>query len=98
MTEADCLNYCYQSGWGWMEDGTDLYSLLDRVSCWCCANKNKKELRNIFLHLPQYWEQLKVLQNQIKRPFKNYGSIFELEQMFEKELKIPKQLDIWEGK
>lgn len=98
MTEADCLNYCYQSGWDWMEDGADLYSLLDRVSCWCCANKNKKELRNIFLHLPQYWEQLKVLQNQIKRPFKNYGSIFELEQMFEKELKIPKQLDIWEGK
>lgn len=46
MTEADCLEYCYQRGYRWIEDGIELYSILDRVSCWCCANKNKKELFN----------------------------------------------------
>ena len=44
MTEKDCLKYCYESGFSWDEDGIDLYSILDRVSCWCCCNKNLKEL------------------------------------------------------
>lgn len=44
MTEEDCLNYCYKNGFDWQEDnGIDLYSILDRVSCYCCANKNLKE-------------------------------------------------------
>lgn len=55
MTEKDCLDYCYEKGYRWIEDGVELYSVLDRVSCWCCANKNKKELENMRLYLPQYY-------------------------------------------
>lgn len=93
MTEADCLRYCYERGFYWEENGIRLYDILDRVSCWCCANKNKKELKNIYRHLPGYWERLKELQDKIERPmkkFKNkkygeYGNLFDLEQVFRRE-------------
>lgn len=88
MTEKDCLEYCYSNGWDWKEDGVELYSILDRVSCWCCANKNLKELRNIYLYLPRYWRKLKALQSRIDRPFRRDGkTIFDLEKRFEEELK-----------
>lgn len=57
MTEHDCLQYCYNKGFYWEENGINLYDILDRVSCWCCGNKNKKEIKNMYLHLPQYWKQ-----------------------------------------
>lgn len=82
MTESDCLQFCYKNGWNWLENDVELYDVLDRVSCWCCKNKNKKELYNMFKMLPDYWEKLKELQSQISQPFKNYGSIFELENQF----------------
>lgn len=68
MTEQDCLDYCRQKGFDWNEDGVDLYTILDRVSCWCCSNKNKKELTNIKKHLPKYWAKIKDLQSKISRP------------------------------
>lgn len=46
MTEKDCLEYCYEKGFNWNENGIELYNILDRVSCWCCSNKNLKELKN----------------------------------------------------
>ncbi len=86
MTEAECLQYCYDRDYNWKEDGVELYSILDRVSCWCCANKNLKELRNIYLHLPRYWGMLKGLQSRIDRPFKNNKqTIFDLEKRFKEE-------------
>lgn len=84
MTEKDCLQYCYNNGFSWNENGVELYSVLDRVSCWCCGNKNLKELKNIFLYLPQYWEKLKWLQAQIDIPLKKNYSIFDLEKKFTK--------------
>ena len=73
-----------------MENGIDLYSILDRVSCWCCCNKNKKELFNIWKYLPEYWERLKELQGKIDRPMKKfcnkqygeYGNVFDMEKVF----------------
>lgn len=92
MTEADCLQYCYDRGYNWLENGVELYSILDRVSCWCCRNKNKKELRNMFLYLPDYWNKLKDLQAQIPIPFKPYtkrgvqwGDVFQMEEHFKAE-------------
>lgn len=86
MTENDCLEYCRDHGIEWIEDGVDLYSILDRVSCWCCKNKNLKELKNIYLYLPRYWKMLKGLQDKIDVPFKGEGkSIFELEERFKRE-------------
>ena len=92
MTEKECLDYCYYMGWRWDESGIDLYSILDRVSCWCCCNKNKKELYNIWKYLPKYWERLKELQSKIDRPMKKfcnkkygeYGNVFDMEKVFEK--------------
>lgn len=95
MTEANCLSYCRDRGWSWEEKSpvtesgiVDLYDILDRVSCWCCANKNLKELRNIYRYLPQYWSRLEDLQRQINRPFKGFykgeaRGIFELERRFD---------------
>ena len=68
MTEQDCLDYCRQKGCNWNEDGVDLYTILDRVSCWCCSNKNKKELINIKKHLPKYWKKIQDLQSKISKP------------------------------
>lgn len=86
FTEADALAYCYDRGFFWEENGIRLYDVLDRVSCWCCANKNLKELRNIRTHLPKYWNRLKDLQSRTDRPMKGPGkSVFDLEERFGKE-------------
>ncbi|MEG1725964.1 MAG: phosphoadenosine phosphosulfate reductase family protein [Anaerovoracaceae bacterium] len=99
MTEVDCLRYCRERDWNWYEktgNGTvDLYEILDRVSCWCCANKNRKELKNIYQFLPEYWDKLKRFQDRTDRPMKKYsengipyGDIYEMEATFKKELGI----------
>lgn len=71
MTEKDCLEYCYKQEYEWKENGIRLYDVLDRVSCWCCANKNKKELDNMFKYLPEYYlkniELLKQIKNNNKK-------------------------------
>lgn len=88
MTEKDCLTYCYDSGWSWDENGVELYSVLDRVSCWCCQNKNLKELKNIYMYLPEYWQRLRGLQSRIDSPMKGVGkSVFQLEERFKREIK-----------
>lgn len=87
MSEQDCLDYCHARGLFWEEDGIELYSILDRVSCWCCRNKNLKELKNIYMYLPRYWKMLKGLQDKIDSPMKGDGkSVFELEDRFRKEI------------
>ncbi len=93
MIEQDCLEYCYSKGYNWLEDGVELYSILDRVSCWCCANKNRKELKNMYQYLPNYWNKLKQLQAQTDRPMKKYsrkgipyGNVFDMEKIFKQEL------------
>ena len=84
--EKDCLEWCYRNNFFWEEDGVRLYDILDRVSCWCCANKNLKELRNYYKFLPRYWNKLKDFQNRTSRPFKNNKqTIFELEDRFKTE-------------
>lgn len=84
MTEKDCLEYCYSKGFSWNENGVELYSVLDRVSCWCCRNKNLKELENMYLFLPDYWKKLEELQSKIDIPFKDKYSIFDLKEKFRK--------------
>ena len=87
ITEADALRLCYEKGFFWEENGFRLYDILDRVSCWCCANKNLKELRNIYTHLPEYWDRLKEIQARTGRPMKGKGkSVFDLEERFRKEV------------
>ena len=95
MTESDCLQYCYDRGFFWEEETATgpvrLYDILDRVSCWCCANKNLKELRNIYRHLPEYWRRLEELQERTERPMKGAGKgVFDLKKRFEKEIEHEK--------
>jgi len=82
-TQADCLAYNRQRGVEWAENEVDLYEILDRVSCWCCANKNLWELYNIWKHLPDYWKRLEELQSKTDRPLKKSGNVFELRERFE---------------
>lgn len=63
MTEADCLALCKGLGYTWEQDGVPLYDVLDRVSCWCCRNKNQKELRAIHDHLPSIWDRLVAMES-----------------------------------
>ena len=82
---------CYKRGFFYEEEtdipGSDkvyLYEILDNCSCFCCCNKNLKELKNIFYLLPQYWDRLKALQVAFPdEPMKGLGkSVFELEKRF----------------
>lgn len=66
MTEKDCLDLCYKRGFKF--DG--LYEHLDRVSCWCCRNKNLKELKAYKEYLPEYYEKLCKLEESIGEPMK----------------------------
>ncbi|MCI8999658.1 MAG: hypothetical protein HFJ26_01675 [Clostridia bacterium] len=65
MKEKDCLEYCYKKGFFWKENNIRLYDVLDRVSCWCCSNKNNKELKNYYLYLPKYFEKIRKLTYEI---------------------------------
>ncbi len=93
MTEKDCLEYCYKNGFYFDEYDKILnktimiYDYLDRASCWCCRNKNLKELRMYYHYIPMYWNKLKDLQLQLpNEPFKKQsGSVFELEERFKLE-------------
>ena len=89
ITEQQALNICLSEGYKFEENGVPLYSILKRVSCWCCANKNLKELMNYYRYLPKYWEQLKEYQKRTDRPFKGKGkSVFDLEKRFMKEMNL----------
>lgn len=74
MTENDALVYCLKRGFSYTEkNGVNLYDVLDRVSCYCCANKNLKELEAIYRYLPEYWQRLKQMQAKTDKLFKNTG-------------------------
>ena len=80
MTEKDCLHYCYERGFDW--DG--LYEHFDRVSCWCCPLKNLKELKTLYTHYPELWEELKEMDKKSYNQFRKDYSVKELEEKFKK--------------
>ena len=74
-TEKMALQYCYDRGFDWLETKggakpVKLYDILDRVSCWCCRNKNLKELANYKKYLPNYFNRLIALEEKIGEPKK----------------------------
>lgn len=90
ITEAEALRMCYESGYTFPEESSfgkvRLYDYLDRASCWCCRNKNLKELNYLYYFFPQYWKKLRELQGYFSDdPMKGPGrSIFDLEERFRK--------------
>ena len=85
MTEADCLQYCYDRGFDW--DG--LYNYFSRVSCWCCPLQSLKDLKQLYHHFPEQWEQLRKWDTMTWRKFRADYSVRELEARFDFE-------DAWE--
>ena len=82
ITEAECLQGCYDAGFDW----GGMYEHLDRLSCMYCRNKNLKELRNIRKFYPEVLEKLKEYQLKTNRPYKTCGTtIFDLEIRFDLE-------------
>ena len=86
MTENDALVKAFKYGIEWLEpNGTNLYQVLDRVSCYCCGNKNLKELKAIYQYLPEYWQKLREMQDKTSIPFRDHESIYDLEKRFKDE-------------
>ena len=79
MTEADCLQYCYDHGYGW----NGLYEQFKRVSCWCCPLQPLPELRQLYHNHPALWEQLKTWDKMTWRSFRADYSVEELEIRFD---------------
>lgn len=73
MTEKDCLDMCYRFGFTYSK----LYDYLDRVSCWCCRNKNLKELKNYKEYFPKYYRKLIELEKAIGEPMKKPKTLIE---------------------
>lgn len=86
-TESDALKYCIAKGYDW----GGLYEIFNRVSCWCCPLQRISELKKLWEHFPDLWEQLKTWDSKTDRPFKDNLSVpmwekrFELEETFKKQ-------------
>jgi 3'-phosphoadenosine 5'-phosphosulfate sulfotransferase (PAPS reductase)/FAD synthetase len=81
VTEEDALKYCYEKGFYW----GGLYKKFRRVSCWCCPLQPLKELKNLWLHFPKYWQELTGMQKQCKWQFRKDYTLEELDERFRKE-------------
>ena len=57
VCKPEALKYCQERGFDW--DGLYGPGMFDRVSCWCCFNKNKREQLVMQKHFPEYWEYWK---------------------------------------
>lgn len=66
ITEEMALQMCYENNIYFDK----LYTFLKRVSCWCCRNKNLKELRAYKDYLPEYYHKLVELEKKIGEPMK----------------------------
>lgn len=66
ITEKEALEICYNNGFKF----DNLYKILKRVSCWCCRNKNLKELQAYKDYLPTYYKKLCELEKLIGEPMK----------------------------
>lgn len=82
MTEADCLQFCYDRGFFW----GGLYEYFDRVSCWCCPLQKLEELRILREYFPNLWNELKDMDKKTYRKFRADYSVEELETKFMEEL------------
>lgn len=80
LSESACLRMCYDAGFDWAEEVVDLQGvhravrlyedLVTRGSCYCCRNKNLKEMNNIYhLAYNSYFIPLLEMQKQIPEKF-----------------------------
>ena len=92
-TEKDCLDYCYSRGFDW----GGLYTIFNRVSCWCCPLTPLSELKKLWWDYPDLWHKLELWEIELsthpnigkrgKYMFKGELSVFDLGLRFSKEMK-----------
>ena len=81
MTEADCLQYCYDHG---ITFG-GLYEHFNRLSCGCCPLQRISDARALYHYYPEKWERLKELDRLSRNQWKAGYSVEQLEERFKKE-------------
>lgn len=89
MTEADCLQYCYDKGFTW----GGLYRFFDRVSCWCCPLQKLHNIRTLRKYFPELWSQVLEWQSRTESSFRLDFNAFELDTRFWYEDKYLKTKD-----
>ena len=78
MTEADCLQYCYDHGYDW----GGLYEKFQRLSCYCCPLSRLGELKVVHNEFPELWGKMRTMDKVSRRPFRRDYTLGELEQKF----------------
>lgn len=80
ITEAMCMEYLKER---------DLYNALydhfRRLGCFWCPKQSVASLRSLWRYYPFYWQQLRRMEQDQKRPFKHGYPAEVLEMRFEKE-------------
>lgn len=66
VKEQDCLNHLKEVGLY-----NPLYDYFDRLGCWWCPKQPLRSLRQLYLHFPEKWAQLRQLEADQGRPFKH---------------------------
>lgn len=84
INEKDALKYCYSKGYYW--DG--LYTLFNRVSCYCCPLQKLKELKTLRKYFPDLWNkmlEMDAIQSKHNKGFYGYKTVHDLKKRFEDE-------------
>lgn len=80
VTEQDCLAYTRRLGLY-----NQLYDHFKRLGCWWCPKQSIGSLRQLYLHFPQKWAQLRQMEADQGRPFKYGYPAEQLECRFQRE-------------
>lgn len=80
MTEKDCLIFLKQKGLY-----NPLYDYFDRLGCFWCPKQGLRSLRQLYLHFPNLWAELRQMEHDQGRPFKYGYPAYELESRFRNE-------------
>jgi len=86
ITEGDALHYCYNIGFTYNE----LYTKMNRVSCFCCPLQSLRDLEVIYTDYPNLWKIIEDMDKKSYRKFKYNYSVEELSNRFTKKNRIQK--------
>jgi 3'-phosphoadenosine 5'-phosphosulfate sulfotransferase (PAPS reductase)/FAD synthetase len=80
VTESECMRYLHNR-----DLYNTLYDYFHRLGCFWCPKQSISSLRSLYRHFPYYWQQLRQLETDQKRPFRYGYSAADLETRFCKE-------------
>lgn len=75
MTVKDCLSYALEKGYSWIENGLICIKSWQEFHVGAVEIKTKKELTNIKLYLPEYYEKLKDMESRTFKYMKKSGPL-----------------------